>query len=145
MEQVLKVDYQKADDAEVPTHLWDGFYVNARHRDLAVTLQLPVGWRNGLAMFRHAFLRRWRLQLLRSWSKFSHNQAFMIIGFCLSLRGEEVPLVVIEGILQFWDETREHDIPHMMITLRGKFKGENNLRWHCLPLAEYQPDDGSAG
>ena len=62
--------------------------------------------------------------------------SFIIIGFCLSLRGEEVPLVVIEGILQFWDETREHDIPHMMITLRGKFKGENNLRWHCLPLAD---------
>ena len=48
VEQVLKVDYQKADDAEVPTHLWDGFYVNARHRDPAITLQLPVGWRNGL-------------------------------------------------------------------------------------------------
>ena len=62
--------------------------------------------------------------------------SFMIIGFCLSLRGEEVPLVVIEGILQFWDETQEHDIPHMMITLRGKFKGENNMRWHCLPLAD---------
>jgi len=24
----------------------------------------------------------------------------------------------------------------MMITLKGKFKGENNLRWHCVPLAD---------
>ena len=62
--------------------------------------------------------------------------SFMIIGFCISLRGEEVPLIVIEGMLAFWDETRVHKIPHMMITLKGKFKGENNLRWHCVPLAD---------
>ena len=63
--------------------------------------------------------------------------AFMIIGFCVSLRGEEVPLVVIEGMLTFWEETKDHEIPHMMITLKGKFKGENNLRWHCVPLADH--------
>ena len=27
--------------------------------------------------------------------------SFMIIGFCISLRGEEVPLIVIEGMLAF--------------------------------------------
>ncbi len=62
--------------------------------------------------------------------------AFCLIGFCISLRGEEVPLVVVDGLLQFWKETRDHRIPHIMITLRGKFKGENNLRWHCVPLAD---------
>ena len=60
----------------------------------------------------------------------------MIIGFCISLRGEEVPLIVTESMLAFWDETRAHRIPHMMITLKGKFKGENNLKWHCVPLAD---------
>ena len=29
--------------------------------------------------------------------------AFVVIGFCLSLRGEEVPLTVIEGLLMFWE------------------------------------------
>ena len=62
--------------------------------------------------------------------------AFVVIGFCLSLRGEDVPLIVIEGLLKFWNETMAHDVPHMMIMLRGKFKGENNLRWHCVPLAD---------
>ena len=62
--------------------------------------------------------------------------AFVIIGFCLLLRGEEVPLTCIDGLLAFWEETREHEIPHMMITLKGKFKGKNNLRWHCVPLAD---------
>ena len=62
--------------------------------------------------------------------------AFVVIGFCLSLRGEEVPLTVIEGLLTFWEETKKHKHPHMMVTLKGKFKGEQNLRWHCVPLAD---------
>ena len=61
--------------------------------------------------------------------------AFTLIGFCISLRGEEVPLTSIDGLATYWEETRAHATPHMMITLRGKFKGENNLRWHCVPLA----------
>ena len=61
---------------------------------------------------------------------------FTIIGFCISLRGEEVPLVAIDGLLEFWEETKAHTTPYMMITLRCKFKGENNLRWHCVPLAD---------
>ena len=31
---------------------------------------------------------------------------------------------------------KAHSIPHIMIALRGKFKGEDNLRWHCVPLAD---------
>ena len=54
----------------------------------------------------------------------------------MSLQGEEVPLVVIEGLNIFWKETRNHRIPNMMMTLKGRFKGENNPRWHCVPLAD---------
>lgn len=61
---------------------------------------------------------------------------FCVIGFCLSFRGEEVPLTVIEGLIRFWEETRNHQTPHIMVTLRGRFKGEQNLRWHCVPLAD---------
>ena len=43
----------------------------------------------------------------------------------------------------FWKETRNYRIPHMMMTLKGRFKGENNLRWHCVPL-EYQKKSGIA-
>ena len=62
--------------------------------------------------------------------------SFLIIAFSLSLRGEEVPLVSLAGLIEFWDETKTHPVPHIMITLRGKFKGEQNLRWHLLPLAD---------
>ena len=61
---------------------------------------------------------------------------FAIIFFCVSLQGEEVTLIVIEVLNMFWKETRNHHIPHMMMTLKGRFKGENNLRWHCVPLEE---------
>ena len=56
--------------------------------------------------------------------------AFTIIAFCIALRGEEVPMVVVEGLVDFWHETRRHRIPHIRITLRGQFNGKNNLRWY---------------
>ena len=63
---------------------------------------------------------------------------FMIIGFMLSLRGEEVPLTSLTGLIEYWSEgfrLEEHE-RHVMITLQGKFKGEDYLCWHCLPLAD---------
>jgi hypothetical protein len=62
---------------------------------------------------------------------------FMLISFCGALRGEEVPLVAIEGLLKFWRETQEATTPHIMLTLRGRFKGEKELKWHCVPVAEF--------
>ena len=35
----------------------------------------------------------------------------------------------------FRKETQNHHILHMMMTLKGQFNGENNLRWHCVLLA----------
>ena len=63
---------------------------------------------------------------------------FMIIGFMLSLREEEVPLTLLAGLIKYWSEgfqLSEHE-RHVMITLQGKFKGEDYLRWHCMPLAD---------
>ena len=62
--------------------------------------------------------------------------AFVVISFCVALRGEETPMTSVDGMAEFWKETRRHRIPHIMVTLRGRFKGEQNLRWHCVPLAD---------
>ena len=43
---------------------------------------------------------------------------------------------MIEVLNTFWKETRNHRIPHMMMKIKGRFKGENNLRWHCVPLED---------
>ena len=61
---------------------------------------------------------------------------FVTFGFCNGLRGEEVPLVSLKGLLHFWDETANADRPFIMTTLYGKFKGEVDHRWHCLPIPD---------
>ena len=61
---------------------------------------------------------------------------FVLIGFGCSLRGEEVPLVSLRGILKFWDETQTGEDPYIMIALYGRFKGETGYRWHCLPISD---------
>ena len=55
---------------------------------------------------------------------------FRLIAFGTGLRGEEVPLVSLKGLLNFWMETRkgEHGERHMMMTLSGRFKGEVDSR-----------------
>jgi hypothetical protein len=61
---------------------------------------------------------------------------FMLLGFGAGLRGEEVPLVNLEGLLTFWMETREEEDKYMMITLQGRFKGEVDQRWHIVPICD---------
>ena len=41
--------------------------------------------------------------------------AFVVIGFMISLRGEEVPLCLIEGMLDTWKEDFRYKTPHIMI------------------------------
>ena len=36
----------------------------------------------------------------------------------------------------FWKETRNHPIPHMTMALKGRFKGENKMRWHFVLLSD---------
>ena len=64
---------------------------------------------------------------------------YLIVGFMLSLRGEEVPLVSLQGLIEHWAAGRKPAQgvpPHIMIPLQGKFKGEQNTRWHLVPIAE---------
>ena len=63
----------------------------------------------------------------------------MIVGFMLSLRGEEVPLVSLTGLIDYWAEGRKptDDLPpHVMIPLQGRFKGEQGTRWHLVPILD---------
>ncbi len=61
---------------------------------------------------------------------------FTLIAFGMGLWGEEVPLVSLEGLLNFWMETRRgnNDERHMMMTFLGWFKGEVDSRWHMVPI-----------
>ena len=53
--------------------------------------------------------------------------SFAIVTFVLSLRGEETPMASIEGMLEYWEETKRYKTPFIMVAVRGRFKGEHNL------------------
>ena len=48
---------------------------------------------------------------------------FATISFSCLYKGGGGPLILIEGLNVFWKETQNHRIPHMMMTLKGIFKG----------------------
>jgi hypothetical protein len=60
---------------------------------------------------------------------------FLVAGFGLGLRGEEVVKIDIAGFMTFFEAGRDHASPHVMIPLLGRFKDEIGERWHLLPIA----------
>ncbi len=66
--------------------------------------------------------------------KVEELMAFVIMTYCGNLRGEEVPLVSLLGMKTCWEDSINAPEPYIMLTLHGRFKGENQLRWHCIPI-----------
>ena len=57
--------------------------------------------------------------------KISEIAVAVLIGICGGLRGEEIFLTAITGMIQFWEETRIHpNIGHVVVTMQGKVKVE---------------------
>eukprot|EP00956_Cyclotella_meneghiniana_P033565 scaffold97111_cov73-Cyclotella_meneghiniana.AAC.1 len=40
----------------------------------------------------------------------------------------------MRGLMTFWHSTVSAEVPYVMLTLHGSFKGETGLRWHCIPI-----------
>lgn len=72
-----------------------------------------------------------------TWAVLENTVGFMLTAMCAGLRGEEVPLLSLEGMLTFWEDTRLEKDPYIMMTLKGKFKGEVDERWHLVPVSNY--------
>ena len=75
--------------------------------------------------------------LLKGWDTYCRREGIMerreidqldtdvVIGFCRGLCGEEVFLTYLKGMLKLWEDTRRNkDCPHVMVMLKGRFKGE---------------------
>ena len=61
----------------------------------------------------------------------------VVVGLCGGLRGEEVFLVYLKGMLKFWEEKiNKKDLSYIMVTLKERFKGENGEKWHMFPLVD---------
>jgi hypothetical protein len=62
---------------------------------------------------------------------------FMLAAFGAGLQGEEVPLLSMEGLLTFWTVSREAEDRHIMLALKGHFKGEVDERWHLVSVSDF--------
>ena len=62
---------------------------------------------------------------------------FLIMDSCGRIIGEAVPLLSLRGILEFWNEIINKQTPHIMLTLRYRFKGETWDRWHLVIIADH--------
>ena len=63
--------------------------------------------------------------------------AAVVIGLCRGLREEEVLLTYMKDILKNWEETRlRKEKSHVMVNLKGRFKGEPGDKCHMLLLAD---------
>jgi hypothetical protein len=54
--------------------------------------------------------------------------ACLVIGFCDALRGNEIFLVEGSNLCRYMMKGKEHAIPHVIIPLMGRFKGETGER-----------------
>ncbi len=48
-----------------------------------------------------------------------------------------MPLMSMDGLLSFWMESREAENRHIMLALKGHFKGEVDERWHLVPVSDF--------
>jgi hypothetical protein len=67
---------------------------------------------------------------------------FMLLAFGAGLRGEEVPLVDLGGLLTFWMETREEDDKYMMTHCRVGLREKSTNGGTSSPSV-MRPDPGS--
>jgi hypothetical protein len=65
--------------------------------------------------------------------------AFYTVAFGLALRGEEVPLIELRGIKRHWEQSMQHETPHVVISLLGRFKNDIGECYHLMPLLAETP------
>ena len=60
---------------------------------------------------------------------------FCIASFCGGLRGEEVPMADLGEFVKHAPKGNDSTLPHIVLPLLGRFKGEKGEKHHLLPLA----------
>ena len=136
---VISRDTAKLFITTCPTHgVWSERFSKGMHermgdlvkQDLGITIEQM-----------HALMKRYEDRWIKAGpSRELQKQTifpalFALIAFCCALRGEEVPLVHLDGIVRHWDEAVNHPVhPHIVIALMGRFKNEVSEKYHLMPL-----------
>ena len=53
-------------------------------------------------------------------------------GFCAALRGEEIMKLTMNETLEHIEVGLRHEIPHIPMALKGRFKGETGIKRHIM-------------
>ena len=81
--------------------------------------------------------REWRNGSDRDKRMMEGTMVAMLVEYGAALRGEELQMVRVEGVVQFGEDARASKYgSHTMWALQGKFKAEKQEQWHCLPIAD---------
>ena len=79
----------------------------------------------------------WRREGLIRRRDISCLTAAVVICLCGGLGGEKVFLISLKEMLKFWEETlKKKDLSQIMVTLKGRFKGDTGEKCHMLTLPD---------
>jgi hypothetical protein len=118
---------------------WFGRFMRGAHLRMGMIRKQNEALTSSLAMaVCEAAEARWKLATEEGVKEeLEDTICFMLAAFGAGLRGEEVPLMSMEGLLTFWTVSREAEDCHIMLTLKGRFKGEVDERWHLVPVSDF--------
>lgn len=71
--------------------------------------------------------------------KLALEGTFYTLAYTLALRGEEVPLIELHGLRSHWEKGLNHERPHVVVSLLGRFKNEIGESYHLIPVLTETP------
>ena len=95
----------------------------------------------------HKILERLKIEMLDTETTFERRRwiaqvgTFYTICFTLGLRGNEMLMLDLSELRKNLESGKDDTVPHIVVPLLGKFKGEDFGRHHCL-LAPPKSDSG---
>ena len=66
--------------------------------------------------------------------RISELGVILCTGFCAALRGEEIMKLTMDETLEYMEAGLRHEIPHIPMALKGRFKGETGIKRHIMPI-----------
>ena len=136
---VMARDLKKTFVTSCPTYgLWfERFMVGMHkrmgdevHQDKAVTLEVVHRLVEGLeSEFKRSVDRDEQWNLV-------DQAVFILAAFLGALRGEEVFKLVLGAVRDYYEEaTSNTKLPHVVLPLKGRFKGESGDTFHCVVVS----------
>ncbi len=83
--------------------------------------------------------QEWETGQLDQCLELSLEGVYYVLGFTLALLGEELSLVELCSISNYWTQAVQHTKPHIVITLLERFKNEVGGSYHLMPVLFMTP------